>query len=280
MVAYPADAGVEWLETNRANWDERVAYHLVAPSYDLRALREGRGRLHPIESRELGDVRGKRILHLQCHFGRDSLTLAQQGAEVVGLDFSPCAIAAARRLAVELGLSARASFVEANVYDAPKVLEGRALFDTVFVTWGSLCWLPDVGKWAEVVAHFLKPGGFVYLADAHPAAMVLEDVDPTGASRPVLYLPYFNQGAIVEDDPTDYANKTAVLRNVRTHEWMHSLSSILTGIGRAGLHLEWFHEHPELPWRMFAELVAAEGGMYRWPRKQWMPLAFSLKATA
>src|SRR5690242_1833142 len=125
MAAFPVTATEDWLETNRANWDERVAYHLDAPSYDLRALRDGRGRLHPIEGRELGDVRGKRILHLQCHFGRDTLTLAQQGAEVVGLDFSKLAIKAAETLAAELGLSNRATFVEANVYDAPRVLEGR-----------------------------------------------------------------------------------------------------------------------------------------------------------
>src|SRR5262245_56096106 len=131
MVAFPVTATEDWLETNRANWDERVAYHLEAPSYDLNDLPQGKGRLHPIEQREIGDVRGKRILHLQCHFGRDTLTLAQQGADVVGLDFSPPAILAARRLALELKLANRAGFVEANVYDAPRVLEGRALFDIV-----------------------------------------------------------------------------------------------------------------------------------------------------
>jgi SAM-dependent methyltransferase len=280
MAAFPVAATEDWLETNRANWDERVGYHLEAPSYDLRALRDGRGRLHPIEARELGDVRGKRILHLQCHFGRDTLTLAQQGAEVVGLDFSAPAIKAAETLAAELNLANRSSFVEANVYDAPRVLEGRALFDIVFVTWGSLCWLPDIGRWADVVAHFLKPGGYLYLADAHPAAMVLEDAHPQGGSEPVLFLPYFTKGAIVEDDPTDYANKEARLENSRTHEWMHTLGDILSGIGKAGLRLDWFHEHPEIPWRMFADLVLTEGGLYRWADKPWMPLSFSLKAIA
>ena len=280
MAEFAVTAAEDWLETNKANWDERVAYHLDAPSYDLKDLRGGTGRLHPIEQREIGDVRGKRILHLQCHFGRDTLILAQQGADVVGLDFSPLAIDAARQLAAETNLSRRASFVEANVYDAPKVLEGRALFDIVFVTWGSLCWLPDVKRWADVVAHFLKPGGFLYLADAHPAAMVLEDVTPTGGCEPVLHLPYFSPGAIIEDDPTDYANKEARLENARTHEWLHTLGDILSGIGRAGLRLEWLHEHPEIPWRMFADLVPAEGGLYRWPKKQWMPLSYSLKAIA
>jgi SAM-dependent methyltransferase len=278
MTLSASDGAPEWLSANRANWDERVEHHLEAPSYGLKDLREGNGKLHPIEARELGSVQGKRILHLQCHFGRDTLVLAQQGAEVVGLDFSPAAVEAARKLAGELKLSASANFVEANVYDAPFALEGRALFDVVFVTWGSLCWLPDVGAWAKVVAHFLKPGGYLYLADAHPAAMVLEDAEPKGL--PVLNLPYFANGPIVEHDPTDYANPNARLQNAITHEWMHSLSSILTGISQAGLRLEWFHEHPEVPWRMFADLVPLPGGLYGWPNKQWMPLSFSLKATA
>ncbi|ODN71650.1 class I SAM-dependent methyltransferase [Methylobrevis pamukkalensis] len=280
MTSATTDAPAEWLEINRANWDERVSWHLDAPSYDLGALRAGQGRLYPIEQREIGDVRGKRILHLQCHFGRDSLALAQQGAEVVGLDFSPAAVEVGNRLAAELGLAGRARFVEANVYDAPKILDRGPGFDIVFVTWGSLCWLPDLARWAAVVAHFLRPGGHLYLADAHPAAMVLEDLDPKGGQEPVLYLPYFIEGAIIEDDPTDYANKKARLKHSRTHEWMHTLAEILTSIARARLRLEWFNEHPEIPWRMFADLVETDEGLYRWPAEQWMPLAFSLKASA
>ncbi|WP_457939341.1 class I SAM-dependent methyltransferase [Mesorhizobium sp. 10J20-29] len=280
MSIIATNEGLDWLTANRANWDERVEYHLEAPSYSLQELREGSGKLHPIEARELGNVQGKRILHLQCHFGRDTLALAQQGAEVVGLDFSPAAVQAARKLALDLNLSTRAHFVEANVYEAPSALEGRALFDIVFVTWGSLCWLPDVQKWADVVTHFLKPGGYLYLADAHPAAMVLEDVEPNGRRLPALHLPYFATGPHVEFDPTDYANPDARLQNAVTHEWMHSLSSILTSITQAGLRLEWFHEHPEIPWRMFAGLVPLPGGLYGWPNKQWVPLSFSLKASA
>lgn len=275
-----ANASLDWLEANRANWDERVAYHIDTPTYDMTEIRAGRGRLCTIEQRELGDVTGKRILHLQCHFGRDTLVLAQQGAEVVGLDFSGAAVEAARTLAAELGLDHRSRFVQANVYDAPSILDGKAAFDIVYVTWGSLCWLPDIAGWARVVAHFLKPGGWLYLADAHPAAMVLEDLDPQGGREPVLFLPYFVDGVIIEDDPTDYANKEARLVNSVTHEWLHPLSAILSGIAKAGLRLEWFHEHPEIPWRMFADLVPVGGGLYRWPKEQWMPLAFSLRASA
>ena len=146
-----------WREANRANWDERVGVHLSPGGYDLSALRAGRGRLNEIEEAELGEVCGLRILHLQCHFGKDSLALAQRGAEVVGLDFSHSAIESARKLATELGLVARTRFVEADVYDAQAAVSEPASFDRVFVTWGAISWLPDIARWAHIVAHFLKP---------------------------------------------------------------------------------------------------------------------------
>ena len=147
----------QWREFNRAGWDERVDLHLEVESYDFGPLRSGRGALTPIEEAEIGPVDGLHILHLQCHFGRDTLTLAQRGATVVGLDFSPRAITVARTLAEELGMSDRAHFIEADLYDAPKVLND--VFDLVFVNWGSIGWLPDISRWAEIVAHFIKPGG-------------------------------------------------------------------------------------------------------------------------
>ncbi len=134
---------VDWRRLNRANWDERVPIHLAAPIYDGARLRAGDARLLPIEEAELGPVAGLRLLHLQCHFGHDTLILAQRGAEVAGLDFSAPAIAAARSLAAELGLSDRARFFEADLYDAPAVIAEPASFDRVYVTWGAICWLPE-----------------------------------------------------------------------------------------------------------------------------------------
>jgi 2-polyprenyl-3-methyl-5-hydroxy-6-metoxy-1,4-benzoquinol methylase len=133
----------EWYRANRANWDERVGVHLGPEGYDLNELRTGRRKLNGIEQSELPAVAGKRLAHLQCHFGLDSLTLAQHGAEVVGLDFSAPAIEAARSLANELGLSHRARFVHADLYDALKAIPPPHGFDLVFVTWGAICWLPD-----------------------------------------------------------------------------------------------------------------------------------------
>jgi SAM-dependent methyltransferase len=267
-----------WLDTNRMNWDERVKIHLAAESYDLRPLREGRGRLTPIEEAELGPVDGVRILHLQCHFGRDSLILAQRGAVVVGVDFSSPAIAAARDLAAELGVNKRAKFIEADLYEAPNALSEPGSFDLVFVTWGTINWLPDIRRWADVVAYFLRPGGALYLADHHPCASVFDDATRMPNGMPGYFAPYFLDEPLILTDPRDYADDTTRLQNATTYEWIHPLGRVVTSLLEAGLALKWLHEHDSVPWRMFDHLVRDAMGMYRWPDRPWLPLAFSLRA--
>lgn len=268
----------DWRSVNRANWDERIAIHLGTACYELDSLRAGQGRLNPIEEAELGPVAGLRVLHLQCHFGRDTLTLAQRGARVIGLDFSARAIAVGRQLASELGLAERARFVEADLYDAPKAIREPASFDLVFVTWGAINWLPDIQRWAEIVAHFMRPGGALYLAEGHPAALVLDDAAPRHDEMPGWYAPYFLREPLILDDPRDYANPNARLRNARAYEWLHPLGEIVTALIVAGLTLKWLHEHDGVPWPMFEALVPDAEGMYRWPATAWLPLAFSLRA--
>ena len=146
-------------------------------------MREGRARLHSIEEAELGPVEGLSILHLQCHFGRDSLTLAQRGAVVVGLDFSEPAILAARSLAAEVGLADRARFIQADLYDAPQAIGAPAAFDRVYVTWGAINWLPDIGRWAEIVAHFLKPGGLIIENSPIPDEPEIRRIDASALAR-------------------------------------------------------------------------------------------------
>jgi SAM-dependent methyltransferase len=271
----------DWRALNRANWDERVAIHLRAPMYDLSDLREGRGRLEAIEEAELGDVSGERIAHLQCHFGADTLRLAQKGADVVGLDFSPPAIAAASGLAGELGLAAR--FVCADVYDAAAAIPGPHGFDRVFVTWGALCWLPDVAGWARVVASLLRPGGRLYLAEGHPSAWVFDDDaarrDATDGGKPGWFAPYFERGPLVLDDPRDYADPEARLANVRTHQFQHTMADVLNALAGAGLSLDWLHEHDGVPWRMFACLEQGADRLWRFADRAWLPLSYSLSAT-
>ena len=268
----------DWRSANRANWNERVAIHLGAACYERDSLRAGRDRLHPIEEAEIGPLEGLRVLHLQCHFGRDSLILAQRGARVVGLDFSAPAIAAAVELAAELGLAQRTHFVEADLYDAPTAIPEPDSFDLVFVTWGAINWLPNIRRWAEIVAYFLKPGGALYLAEGHPAALVFDDAAPRHGAMPGWFAPYFLRQPLVVDDPREYADEAARLVNARRYEWLHPLGAIVTALLASGLTLKWLHEHESVPWRMFEVLIEDAEGMYRWPDRPWLPLAFSLRA--
>ena len=163
----------EHIDINRLNWDERAAIHSrdATGGYMLERFRAGEDSLHAIEAAELGDISGKRVLHLQCHIGHDTLCLARRGATVTGLDFSKAALDVARRLSDETGLEAE--FVQGTVDLAPQLTPGP--FDLVFTTWGTVCWLPDMSIWAKVIAAVLAPGGELYFADAHPAFNVLED---------------------------------------------------------------------------------------------------------
>ena len=237
--------------------------------------------MHPIEDDEIGDVAGQKIAHLQCHFGRDSLILAQKGAEVVGLDFSGAAIAVARQLAGELGLSDRARFVEADLYDAPAALGDAAPFDRVFVTWGAIGWLPDLAGWARVVAGLLAPGGSLYMAEGHPFAMVFDTqaAGDDGAGRPRWSAPYLDFAMYKDEAPADYTGDFPALEVGHEYWWEHQLGDILTALAEAGLRLDWLHEHDAVPWPMYSLLEAGADGMYRWPDKRWLPLAFSLSAT-
>jgi SAM-dependent methyltransferase len=269
-----------WLELNRANWNERVGVHLNAPRQHDRqdALRAGTETLDPIAAAALGPVDGLSVLHLQCHFGMDTLTIAQRGATVTGVDFSPPAIVAARALAADLGLTDRARFIEANVYDAPAALPEPASFDRVFVSWGALCWLPDMAAWARVAASFLKPGGYLALAEAHPAAYVFDSDPANPDGRPVWDVPYLERAPLAFDKPQDYADPDARLTNSRTVEFLHPLCDVITGLIDAGLRLERFGEHDSIVWQMFTHLVKRGPREHVWPDRPWLPLSYSLRA--
>src|SRR5271169_717504 len=161
------------LDINRRNWDERAGIHArdTTGDYMLDRFRRGEDALHEIEAEELGDVEGKRVLHLQCHIGRDTLCLVRRGAVATGLDFSGIALDVARRLSSETGL--QADFVQGTVDEAPHLAPGP--FDLVFATWGTICWLPDMTVWAKVIASVLAPGGELYFADAHPSFLAMEE---------------------------------------------------------------------------------------------------------
>ena len=270
----------DWRRLNRANWDERVAIHVKSRTmYGQAALRAGTARPEPLSAAVLGSLPGQKILHLQCHFGMDSLGLVQNGADVVGVDFSAPAIETARGLASELGLADRARFLVSDVYETASVLHEPASFDRVFVSWGALCWLPDMVGWAKIVAHFLKPGGWLALAEAHPAAYVFDSRTKTLDGMPGWFMPYLGRAPEIEDRTEDYADPAAVLTNTRTHEWLHPISDIMMGLIGAGLRIDSFLEHNTVRWPMFDCLVPDGTGGYRWPDKPWLPLSYSLRAS-
>jgi len=271
----------DWLDSNRAQWDERVPLHVASEFYDQSALKAGAGILYPVEEVELAalfpdGLEGKRILHLQCHFGADTLVLAQRGATVVGVDFSRPAVQQARALAAEVGLGERSRFIESNVYELRHMLPEPESFDVVYTTWGTIGWLPDVGEWAKLIAWYLKPGGQLYYADGHPTAWVFGDGD---AELPVFEVPYGAEGVLEFDDGLTYADESVATEHTKSFEWMHPLSSTVGALLAAGLRLDFLHEHYEVPYRMFAGLELGADRMYRWPDKKWLPLAVSLVAT-
>ncbi|QDQ12793.1 class I SAM-dependent methyltransferase [Streptomyces spectabilis] len=266
----PAD----WRESNRRRWDERVPIHLASDYYDLAAFRAGKDPLRDFERAEIGDVTGRSLLHLQCHIGLDTLSWARHGAaRVVGLDFSEPAVEAARGLAAELGFTQdRAAFVAADVYDAAAAVPDSS-YDIVYTGAGALCWLPDIRRWAETAASLVAPGGFLYLAEFHPLTDVLDDATGTRIEHD-----YFARDPWVEDGPGGYADGDAVTVHNRSVEWQHPVGEVVTALARAGLRIDFLHEHDVTLFRRFAALEPRDG-LYRYPATSpRVPLMYSLKA--
>jgi 2-polyprenyl-3-methyl-5-hydroxy-6-metoxy-1,4-benzoquinol methylase len=261
---------------NLALWNELTEVHRTSAYYDLEGFKAGRQSLGPIELAEIGDdVAGKTLLHLQCHFGMDTLSLARRGATVTGVDFSDKAIVLARSLSDELALPAR--FIESSVYDLPALLDEQ--FDVVFTSWGVLIWLPDVRRWAEVVAHYLKPGGTFYIAEIHPLVFALDDDEGVRDAR--LRYPYFEAPepmAFTTDG--SYADRDAHIEQSVSYEWRHSLSEIVTALAAAGLRIEYLHEFPyTVPGLAWACLEESDDGLARVRgHHDDFPLSFSIKA--
>lgn len=237
---------------NRALWNARVPHHLSSRMYDMEGFMAGRNSLTATELELLGDVKGRRILHLQCHFGQDTLSLARMGAVVTGLDISDAAIAEAGRLTSQLGL--KADWVLSNVVEHVPPLDGR--FDIVFTSFGTIGWLPDLKPWAANIARYLKPGGRFVFVEFHPALWMFDN-DFTH----VRY-PYFNREAIVEEEQGSYADREAPIATT-SYSWNHHLGEVLTTLLQEGLLLERFTELDGSPHDCFAGTVRGEDGLYR-----------------
>jgi SAM-dependent methyltransferase len=263
-------AGDEWLELNRLAWDERVPLHARSAFYDTETFVAGRSSLQPFEVDEVGDVRGKSLLHLQCHFGQDTLSWARLGARVTGLDFSEPAIAEARRLAAEVGIDAE--FVAANVYGAVDALHGRT-FEVVFTGLGALVWLPDIVTWAEVCAALVRPGGRFYLAEFHPITEALDD------DTLEIVEPYFRPEGRRWATPGSYVDPDATTEHNATWEWTHPLGTVVTALIEAGLELRFLHEHSFTLWQRFPFLERHGDGTYHLPDGMpSLPMIYSLAA--
>lgn len=269
-------------EANRARWDESVAVHAASSFYRVDDFLAGESTLLQLDLDEVGDVAGKSLLHLQCHFGLDTLSWARLGADVVGVDFAPSAVATARELAARAKLDA--TFVESELYATPEVLADRlGTFDIVYVNLGALCWLPDISGWARVCAGFLREGGTLYVRDVHPVTQALDDEAASGDLR--LMYPYFEtESPLHWSGDGDYADPSVKMANQDSYEWNHSLGEIVTAVIDAGCSVELLHEqdwtvYPALPW-----LVETERGIWRLPERDGkpdrrVPLMFSLRAT-
>jgi SAM-dependent methyltransferase len=263
----------DWWAANRRLWDEWAEINARSEFYGLEEFKAGKSKLRPFEIEEVGGVRGKDLLHLQCHFGLDTLSWAREGARVTGADFSEVALRIAEDLAHELGLDA--TWVMSDLYDLPENLDGD--FDVVYTSRGVLGWLPDLRRWAEVAAGFLRPGGIFYIHEMHPFLYPFDD--SPGAVEPKIAFPYWPRAEPVEFPVHgSYADPEAVTTQRTSYDWPHSMGDVLNSIIEAGLRIEFLHEWPFLDWDL--PFLERRGDQWWWPEGKpgEIPLSFSLRA--
>ncbi|MDE0027561.1 MAG: class I SAM-dependent methyltransferase [Spirochaetaceae bacterium] len=264
------------LAVNRQNWNERVPVHAASDFYGVDRFKAGAISLNDIEREEVGPVAGKSLLHLQCHFGMDTMSWSRLGARATGVDFSDAAIELARDLNAELGLGTR--FIRSNVYDLPDVLDEQ--FDVVYTASGVLVWLPDLAAWAKVVARFLKPGGTFYLFEGHPLCHIFADDGDLGDTELRVRNPYFPDpdGTLYGGDGYSYAGDQRIPSP--SYEWRHSMAETLNALLDAGLRLQFLREFPLSNYRALPGMVRCRDGWWRLPENNAsIPQMFSLKAT-
>jgi 2-polyprenyl-3-methyl-5-hydroxy-6-metoxy-1,4-benzoquinol methylase len=252
----------DYQRLNRANWDERVPAHVASPDYRVQAFLDDPAFLSEVVRFDLpllGDVSGLRGVHLMCHIGTDTISLARLGASMTGLDFSGPAVAEATRLAAATG--ADATFVQSDVYEAAEVL-GEQRFDLVYTGVGALTWLPDVRRWAGVVARLLRPGGRLFIRDGHPMMHALRADDD---GRLVVVKPYFEIAEPrVSDWDGSYVQTEVRFENSVTHWWNHGIGDIVTALLEAGMTLTGLAEHDSVPWRPFSGAPMVSDGHGEW----------------
>jgi SAM-dependent methyltransferase len=258
----------DYRSINLANWDERAPAHAKSPDYAFARFREDPGYLSKVVRFDLpllGDVRDLRGVHLQCHIGTDTVSLARLGARMSGLDFSPAALAEARRLAA--ATSADIEFVQADLYDAVAAL-GAEKFDLVYTGNGALCWLPDIGRWASVVAQLLAPGGRLFVREGHPMLWALDEARTDGL---VVDYPYFEQPTpLVSTEAGTYVETDATFVNNTSCSWNHGLGETVSALLSQGMRITGLTEHDSVPWDALpGQMERLHGGEFRLTDRPW-----------
>ncbi len=261
----------EFTRANRNVWNEWTHINARSDLYRLEAFKAGEIKLNSLERDEVGDVSGKTLLHLQCHFGMDTLSWARLGALVTGVDFSEDAIALAKRLSEELKIPAR--FICSDIYALDEVLQEQ--FDIVYTSYGVLCWLPDIRRWAKIVADRVRPGGFFYIAEFHPFAQVFDET----IDELIVRYPYFEKEMTKWQVEGSYADRDAYVESNFEYEWNHTLGEIVTALIEAGLTIDFLHEWPYSVYNQFPFLQPDGKGKWNPPETPSMiPYMFSLRA--
>jgi len=266
-------------DINRLHWEERAPAHAASTDYGVERFVSDPAHLSSVvrfDLPRLGDVAGLRGLHLQCHIGTDTVSMARLGARMTGLDFSPSALAEARTLAARTG--ADVDFVEADAYDAVEVL-GPGTFDLVFTGVGALCWLPDIRRWATTVAGLLRPGGRLFLREGHPLMWAL---DETHTADLVVGYPYFEQpDPLVSDEEGTYVETDVEFTANRTHSWNHGLGETVSALLDTGMVLTALQEHDSVPWEALPGQMVHDDEDDEWrlvTGRERLPLTYTLQA--
>lgn len=268
------EAEAEWFAANQANWDDRAPIHASSSTYDIGRFidnPEHIGSVVDFDRSRLGDLSGVEIVHLQCHIGTDTISLARLGAKATGLDFSARSLAVARELSAACGTAVE--FVESNVYDAVETL-GRS-YDYVYTGVGAINWLPDLDRWAEVVTTLLKDGGRFFMREGHPGVMPLEEEE----GRLVFRYPYFHTEPIEWNDAETYADGVGEITHTRQYEWNHSISKVVNALIGHGMVIDRIDEYDSLEWQLVPMMKEIDGRFYL-PEdlRDKIPLMYSIAA--
>lgn len=258
----------DYFETNKSLWNQKTLVHVKSEFYDIKSFKTGKSSLNTTEINELGNINGKNLLHLQCHFGMDTLSLAKHGAITTGVDLSDEAIKQAKTLSNELNISS--NFICCNIYDLKSHL--NSTFDVVFTSYGTIGWLPDLNRWANIISHFLKPGGFFYIIDFHPVVWMFDN------DFKYIQYPYHNLGVIEEELEGTYADRNANIKH-KSFGWNHSLSEIINALISNNLKIEFLNEFDFSHYNCFNNMIQDNQEKFRIKNlENKIPMMYSIKA--